>query len=147
MKSTTIKLVDAVELAFSQIEELAGEIRETVDNASEAMSATQRIQTLSDTADTLENWTDRPEIPKVIEDLLITYQEYEQKDLGSRAKRRDAACEIISGTVQGLHEWLETHDEFKETDHYSDVDNLADQLDGAKGEWEYVEFPGFGKSA
>lgn len=143
---TTAKLEDVVGMAFQDIEELASEIRDTVDNATEAQAATQRMQTLGETADTLENWTDPPEIPNIGKELPVTYPEHEVRELNTRAKRRDAAVEKLDACVQAIHEWLEVHDEFKEKEEYSDMDSLADNLEGAKGEWEYVDFPGFGRS-
>lgn len=138
--NTTVE--DAVDAAFSQIRDLAEEIRETVDNASEAQSATQRMQTLGETCDALENYSDPPEIPPAIAKLAMSYGLQVPK---TRAQRRDDAVNIIDNTVAHISEWLEKQPENGDDLHEA-VQGFIDDLEGAKSEWEYVEFPGFGKS-
>ncbi len=55
---------DAAADFYNEVQELAGECREIVDNASEGLAQTDRIQTFESTADTLENISEE-NIPKV----------------------------------------------------------------------------------
>jgi hypothetical protein len=64
----TLKLDVAVDSFYADLEELAGEVREIVDNAGENLANTSRIQTFDATADLLEN-IDRPTEPKLPEAL------------------------------------------------------------------------------
>src|ERR1700722_16372839 len=59
----------AVDEFYSGVESLASELREIVDNATDGLSQTQRIQTLDETASALEELY-RPEISTAAIDLV-----------------------------------------------------------------------------
>lgn len=48
----------AISDAYTELAELRDEVREVVDNAPEGLSETQRIQTLGETADRLDEFVD-----------------------------------------------------------------------------------------
>lgn len=137
MKST---LADAVDAAFSEITTLADEVRETVDNATEAMQATTRIQTLDETASTLEENADAPEIPGVIAALEVSYI---LETCKTRAQRRDFAAGILDNVLSFVGEWCEANPDHGELE---TVHQFTSDLESAKDNWEGVDFPGFGRS-
>jgi adenylate kinase family enzyme len=155
---------------LSELEELANECREIVDNASEGLSQTQRIQTLGETADALESVETSVDIPDSLTDEVVdwTEQEPQRRNRGlSRASRRDNAiagaqavaerCREIENEddpdepEQGADETDEAFQarmaEYEEEDKQladkkSDATALADELENLIGEVEGLEFPG-----
>lgn len=152
-KGTVANVADA----FSALEELAGECREVVDNAPNGLSETQRIQTLGETADTLEgiNAPDEGDLPPGASDLPIEYSEQQGKRL-SRSDRRDnavailrTAIEVLEAREQELRDSLAEDDPDDKPDpdderekHADDIRSYVDELDNAASEAEGVEFPG-----
>ena len=127
--NTTIE--DAISTAFSIIEDLANEVREVVDNAADTnFASTQRIQTLEETADTLEN-TDEPTVPPGLHALEVTVVTF-VKRRQSRADRRDEACAYLAAVIELLQE--------REDD--AEAEELAGELENIQGEWDGAEFPG-----
>ena len=122
---------DAIRSAFSIIEDLANEVREVVDNAADTnFASTQRIQTLEETADTLEQHTeaDVPDALQAIEVTVVTVVKRRQ----SRADRRDEACSYLAAVIDLLNE--------REDD--TEAEELAGELQEIQDEWEGAEFPG-----
>ena len=155
---------------LSELESLAEECREIVDNASEGLKNTQRIQTFEQTADTLEGIDVNVDIPDSLTDEVVDWSEGEQTRKGrslSRADRRDNAiagaqavaerCREIENedepeleerredeTDEGWSEresmWNAEHDEWETRK--DDACTLADTLEELIGEVEGCEFPG-----
>lgn len=148
----------AVADALSELQGLRDEVREIVENASgTGLENTQRIQTLSETADTLDSHVDdEPDAPDAITaepQKQITYVEMTKKRGVSRAQRHDNAIAQLSAAVAGVEEMIEALEaeeekaaeeqkeqiEEKKSDleTYRDaIQELIDNLDGA------VEYPG-----
>jgi hypothetical protein len=103
----TGKLGDVVADAFDELSRLAEEVREVVDIASEGpAAATQRIQTLEETADELEG-IDQPNVPDTLKDLMVTYNEVQSTRKGrglSRANQAGAAVEMLRAASNAVGE-------------------------------------------
>jgi NTP pyrophosphatase (non-canonical NTP hydrolase) len=128
-------VADAVSAAFSIIEELADEVQEVVDNASGTnREYTQRIQTLGDTAETLQNYSE-PAVDEKLADIEVTVH-LVQKRNPSRGDRRDEACAMLATVIAELGE-IEDGNENKEL-----AEDLSSELSDAQDSWESVEFPG-----
>ena len=129
-KSLNMTLEEAVGSAYSMIEDLANEVREVVDAAADTnFASSQRIQTLEETADTLENASE-PTVPDELSKLEVTVGV--MRGVRSRNDRRNEACSYIACVVDVLRE--------REDD--TAAEELADELEEAQNEWENVEFPG-----
>lgn len=136
---------DAVSFAVSELQGLAEEIREVVDNASGTnRENTTRIQTLGETADTLEG-IDEPTLEDGIGDLEVVYHVMmaRSKRIGlSRGDRRDNAVQALDAVIQFLQELQEKEDEKKKDDEEDTYRSLIDDLERIKDDSESVEFPG-----
>ncbi len=135
--------VSSVSDAISELESLAEECREVVDNSGEKLAETQRIQTFSSTADTLEGISE-PEVPDAISSLDISYSESRPSRKGrgtSRATRRDNAVSILQAAVEAAQGFLDDEDN-KEHDARDDVQTFIDEVENIVSEVEDCEFPG-----
>lgn len=153
--STLSSIADAI----SELQSLAEECREIVDNAPEGLSETQRIQTLDETAGYLED-VNEPDIPEGADDLAISYSEAVPTRKGrspSRSTRRDNALAIIGAAVEALEAKVEelreeandARGEDDDSDEGDVADAKADSFDELKTELEEIvsnvescEFPG-----
>lgn len=144
--------VSDAESAIDSLKELGSECREIVDNASDGLRETQRIQTLDETASTLED-LDTPDIPEAVADLSFDYhvQENRRKGRGpSRAVRRDNEVELLSACQSAVDQWIgERTAEIEEEGGSPDEDEAlqeAEQFSSELGEIisnaESAEFPG-----
>jgi hypothetical protein len=145
-KSTSHKttLSGALADAYSALQELAEEVREVVDNASGTnFENTQRIQTLDETASTLEG-INEVTVEGVIGDFEVEYaQSVSSRRRGlSRRARCDNALDIYDTCIQVLQE---KSDEWSEGEHGSEenpYEDLISEIENVKGEAEGCEFPG-----
>lgn len=139
----TTSVADAIGHAWSEIQSLAEEVREIVDNASgTGLENTQRIQTLGETADVLEG-LDEPEVPDALDGTTVSFSEQlpTRRDRGlSRAARASNAESAISAAAEAARAWLEETNE--ESDAYAAVEQLADDLESAASDLSSAEFPG-----
>jgi hypothetical protein len=128
-------LGDAIDSAFEELTELASECREVVDNAEGGLAETERIQTLGATADTLENFSEPPDVPDELSEIKVAY-ELPKRRYDSRGSRAADACVILTACVSVLVD-------IKEDDprHQQAVD-LSCELESAASEVEGCEFPG-----
>lgn len=121
----------------SQLEELASECREMVDNASEGLAETQRIQTFGETADALEGISE-PDMPDELDTVLDTVVAFSEsvptrKGRGtSRSVQRDNAVSMLSAAVEAL----------QDVDDNEAADELATEVQNIIDEAEGCEFPG-----
>jgi len=156
---------------LADLEELASECREIVDNATEGLAQTQRIQTMSETADALENIETAVDIPDSLTDEVVSWTEAYPSRKGrslSRSNRRNNAiagaqqvidaCRAISDDVEEPEEptredgeseadYDKRHDEWADEQQewqtrHDDAEELADTLEGIVNEVEGLEFPG-----
>jgi len=123
-------LGDAVADAFSELEDLASECRQVVDNASasEGLSQTSRTQTLDDTANTLESLIS-PDVAAELAEIGVTPPKH--RKLRSRRDRRDAALATIAACMDAL----DAVDDQGARD-------LRVELEDASSQAEMCEFPG-----
>lgn len=156
--------VSSSEDACSALEELGSECREIVDNASEGLQQTQRIQTFDETAGTLESIS-TPDVPACIADLAIEYTEAvptRKRQSPSRATRCANAVSVLNAAKDAAETWLEEHPEIDcddeeehdakvnageveggyTNDDRSEVEQFISELDDIIGNAEGCEFPG-----
>ena len=149
---TTETNVSSVEDAISQLEELGSECREIVDNASENLQQTSRIQTFDETAGTLEGIS-APDIPECVADLsmAVTTQQSTRKGRGeSRAVRCANEVAVLSAARDAVDEWINTRtgeieDEGGDVDADEDVQAAVEfvgELENIISDAESCEFPG-----
>jgi hypothetical protein len=138
----TVSLADAVSEAFSEISSLAEEMREWADNMEEKFSATQKYETVSETADTLENISE-VEVDTELSAVTVTLQDPKPQRRGySRADRCAQACDILDACVSALEDYASTDDTNRTDAQAEAADELRNELDSAKSDAEGVEFPG-----
>jgi hypothetical protein len=125
------ELARAVNDAFAKLTELAEECREVVDNAPDGLSQTQRIQTLDETANALEN-LEEPSVADELAGIKVSFPTYKTR---SRADRRDASVGIIEACVNALA--LDESDP-----RFQAASDLRNELENAVSEAECCEFPG-----
>lgn len=131
----------AVGDGFSALEDLASECREIVENAEGGLAETQRIQTLGETADTLENLSE-PDVPNALQELAVTYSDQvptDKRRSPSRATRCANACSQLTAAAEAVRTWLE---ENEGKDGANEAEELADALESAVSDAENCEFPG-----
>jgi hypothetical protein len=133
--------VSSIEDATNALEELGGECREVVDNASEGLSQTQRIQTLSETADALDclqSW----DIPEAVRELPIEYDESvptRKRMQPSRSVRCANATSVLQAALEALEAWQADNEKHEEID---EVQQLCSELEELISAAEGCEFPG-----
>lgn len=164
-------IVGDIGSAYTDVQELRDEVREVVENAGENLSQTQRIQTLSETADTLDGSADdEPTVPEGLENLKISYSTFHAygRKGDSRATRMMNAVALMDGVIDALNEFIEDADapidnlvpegldgafmaiseeQLAESDKRAEAlkneaETLRDEIENAKGEFEGVEFRG-----
>lgn len=131
--------------ALSEIVSLAEECREIVDNASEGLSQTQRIQTLDETASVLEGLSE-PDVPEGVE-IDVTYEPFRPRRRPySRAARCGQACYMLGQCIDALEQLIENKKHAEGGDGKDDeilsVENLKDEIESVKSDAESVDFPG-----
>ena len=136
IKSKTEKttIADVISQAYGELEALAQEAREIVDNATEGLQQTQRIQTFESTADELESISEAT-VPEAVASIEIEYPVWQNARKGrglSRADRCSWACALLDCVVDALSE-------------KGDIEEIAeftDTLESDKSSVEGGEFPG-----
>lgn len=125
--------------AFSEIESLAEEMRETFDNMDgNGLGATDKCQRAGEAADALESISE-VEVPECLQDVKVAYTELVNVRKGrgpSRATRLSNALNLLEACREAAEEADLVEDDADERDEF------VNELDNAKGEAEGVEFPG-----
>jgi len=133
-------LQGAIEDGYSRLAELRDECQEIVDNASDGLRETQRIQTLDETANTLSETDSEIDVPETIAELIVNYTEDRRKSKShSRATRCSEATELLSAAKSVAEEWLLENEGTNEGD---EVQSFIDELDEMINNAEGCEFPG-----
>ena len=140
---STDSTVSAISDAISDLTSLGEDCREIVDNASENLQQTSRIQTFDETASALEGLSE-PDVPECVAELPITYSEQISTRKGrgeSRAVRCANSVAVLQAAQEAVAMWLEdeTNEEHAERD---EVEQLANDIEEIIGEAEGCEFPG-----
>jgi len=140
MRHVECTLEVAVKSGLDELTALAEEIREVVDSAEGGRAQTQRIQTLDETASTLEE-INEPTIEGEIAQINVVYVENipsGRKGL-SRRVRCDNALNALDAAIQAIQEKA---DELEEGDQKKELEGLVNELEDIKGNAEACEFPG-----
>jgi len=126
-------LADALNEAFYDLQELAGEIREWADNMEESFSSTSKYDAVNQAAEDLEGLEELG--PEGFGDLEVEVTTVlpRKKNRGlSRADRCGNACNILDACEAAL----------EALDGNNDAMELAGQIRDAKEAAECVDFPG-----
>jgi hypothetical protein len=139
-----IGLLDAIQEAYSEIETLAQEMRDWADNMEENFSATQKYETVSGTADTLEELQEPDDLfgaPRLaLNDIKITVQDPTPRRGGySRAARNDQVMQLLEQVADALDQASADDTLGAAEDEAAD---LKSELDEAVSELQGCEFPG-----
>lgn len=148
-----MKIEDAVSSFYADIEELASEARDIVENATEALAQTSRIQTFEATADTLENLqaSDTPQLPEALQTMEITVglaEPRNRRQSTSRAVRCENAAGYARAVIDAVREWcdeVEAEEDIEKRpgdDVLTELREWTDELEGHVDEAEATEFPG-----
>lgn len=138
LKTIELFALDAIDIFYADIEELANEARDIVDNAPGSLQDSPRNQTLAETADTLEGLVSSKEDAPAIENApkaKIGISVLGGKKAGgeSRAVRLANACSHASAGVEALRELEEGNE---------DLSTWLDTVEEHISEAEGCEFPG-----
>jgi hypothetical protein len=124
--------------AYSDIETLAEEMREQVDNMEGTPAENlPKFEVVSEAADTLENVNTTPDVPSHIEarEIEYFYSVNKNKRQGpSRVVRLSNACEALRQIIEHLDTEGEKDDALR--DFSSELQDTIDNVEG-------VEFPSF----
>ena len=141
-KAKRIKLIEhestvaeAVEEAFSDLTELANEVRDIVDNAPESLQQTGRIQTLEASADELEN-LEAPDVPDALSKIQLKYALPKRRYLSRQSRMTDSASAILESCVEALNGIDE------QNENRAAAQELASELESAIDATSNCEFPG-----
>ena|ERR1700722_10465476 len=140
-----VSLPDAVSEAFCELQELAQEMRDWADNLEEKFSATAKYETVSSTADTLEQH-EEPSPPENLPALEVHFTDLPQRKRGySRSDRCGQACYILDQCFAELDaeiDRLETEDKNSNTDLIDTLSEYRDEIGNVRDDCEGCEFPG-----
>jgi hypothetical protein len=164
-------VAEAINIAYSTIEELKDELQNWLDNMPENVKGGDKASTLESSIGDMESDSEPGDIPDCIADVSVSWMENIRS--ATRATRRDNAVAAIDAVISECEEQINRLNELEYSDS-SDVlldenaqevdpntysgpypvrgegreeqvgllETLRDDLDSAKGNWENVEFPG-----
>ena len=136
-------LGEIVSMAYEELSNLADEAQEIVDNASEGLSQTQRVQTFEQTAQDLYDAQNEPDIPDGMGEHEVDYQVWSNKNKRrslSRANRCAWACALLETAIDAIDSVI-SEGGFKGVSN-DDAESYKDELDNMKSNAEGCEFPG-----
>lgn len=141
-------VADAIGAAMDEFTQLAEDVREVVDNASgTARENTQRIQTMSETADTLEGLSE-PDVSDTIGKIEVEYNSLLPRSARqplSRADRCQNGIMALDAVVEVLEDLADKWDE-ENKDKENAIDpgyrELINEIENLKSDAEGCEFPG-----
>jgi ABC-type transporter Mla subunit MlaD len=137
----TTTLSAAVADAVAELVSLGEEAREIVDNASENLQQTQRIQTFEETAEALENLNE-PDSVESTNEIPVYYHEgvpTRKRGSVSRQQRCNNAVNMLQAASHAIAGFLDENDGHEDTD---DLDFLRNEIDDIVNAAEGCEFPG-----
>lgn len=138
-------ILDAVELAYSEFQVLGEEMRVAFDDMTEKVQAGTRGLATEEAADQLEQ-LDEPSVPKLIEDITITWSERAPQQKRSLSDRRDSAISILEGVIDALDKKLEEIQMLDDTvdgklEQTNEVESLREDIGNLIDNASSVEFP------
>jgi hypothetical protein len=138
--------------ALSELQSLRDEVQEIVDNASgTGLENTQRIQTLSETADTLGNYVDNePDVPGFMAAEEVQWHEMHNARKGrgdSRDTRNSNAVQALQAAAdaaEAIAERLEQKESATEAEQEQagEARSYAEEVRDISDNVESVEYPG-----
>jgi hypothetical protein len=134
--------------AFTDIGDLADEMGEWRDSLEDKFSGTDKYQTVSDTADTLEEHREEPDnsgVSKLLDGVEISYGEMvlrrkKSRSGPSRSTRLSNCSNRLGAAIGYLEE--RTDEEGLSDDDKTALEEYRDELQGHLDEIDSVEFPG-----
>lgn len=151
--SVTTTVGDAINTAFSTIEDLASELREAYENTPESLQQSGAGEARGEAADTLENISE-PDVPECAQELPVAFTHMPLPRRSSRSDRLAdglgyayQAIEVIEERIEVLTKQQSDNDKddsaVAETQEEIDaLDSLRDEVTTMIEEAESVEFPG-----
>lgn len=140
-----LKLSDAVNEAYSELESLATEMREAFDNMPEGLQGSDKGQAREAAADDLEGISE-PDVPKSLDvetnvvKWTVPARSPSQERRLSRATRRDDAVQTLTAVNDYLEKLQE--DSARSDEEKQEAADFVDELLSAIETAEGVEFPG-----
>lgn len=140
-------VADAVSAAYGLLQELRDEVREVVENASEGLRQTGRIQTLESTADALDGFCDdEPSLGDTVDDWCATTEVSYSVETSRRGLSRRARCSNAVAMLQAVVDAMQNHEDPEDaaepSDLHGDLADIAGDIENAISEAENCEFPG-----
>jgi hypothetical protein len=148
--------------AFSEIEELANEMREAFDNTPESLQGSGAGEQRGEAADALESLHgDQPDVPDICTEIQVYF--LPSKDTSSRSKRASAVQDMLSSAAGEIRSYIENYEEDegeekdqkkgeekgqkegeekKDAPDMDELESLADKLEEIGEEVANVTFPG-----
>lgn len=147
-KRFTVSAADLMSEAYGEIQSLAEEMREWYDNAGDNLQQGDKFQTISDSADALENISEQDSVTLMTEEVEVYY--LPSLKVTSRADRASEAAAQLHAVSEALIEFCDEHDEKADPKNekkdvayaYQELRDIADQCEEDAGTVENVEFPG-----
>lgn len=127
----------AVDDSLSEFETLGSEMRDWYDNMPENLQDGDKGSQVNESADVLEGIDTSIDVPEVLKELPIKYEERQAKQ--SRAARRDYAVRLLQEAIDAANTWVEGNEKHEAMD---DVEAFLDEAQNALDEAEGVDFPG-----
>lgn len=124
--------------AFSELTTLGEEMREAFDNTPESLQSAGVGERRGEAADALENLNE-PEVPEIVAEIVVKWQEPPPKRRMSRSDRRSDATCMLEQAIDAVENWLNENDTH---DQHGEVEAFRDELESQKDEADSVEFPG-----
>lgn len=152
----TTSLEDLLSAAQSEVETLAGELRDWHDNLPEGINSSDKAAEIDEAASTLEN-INFPEVPEGLCDIKVLHLPSLEQD--SRPKRGAEVVSMLEDAIGALNSKLEDRsqaiDDAKEPDDVAslgkdetgpqekiaEIESLVSDLEDVNGELENVTYP------
>jgi hypothetical protein len=127
----------AVGDSLSEFESLGEEMREWYDNMPENLQSGSKGDEVSEAVDALENINTSIDVPEVVKELPVVYEERQGKT--SRSARCGYATTLLGVAISQVEAWIEANEGHADMD---DVEAFRDEAQNALDEAEGVSFPG-----
>lgn len=152
----TTSLEDLLSAAQSEVESLAGELRDWHDNLPEGINSSDKAAEIDEAASTLES-INLPEVPDGLCDIKVLHLPSLEQD--SRPKRGAEVVSMLEDAIGALNSKLEdtsqdmddakkpedgaspSKDETDPQEKIAEIESLVSDLEDVKGELENVTYP------
>lgn len=138
----TTPLEDLVSTAQSEVESLAGELRDWHDNLPEGINSSDKAAEIDETASTLENIT-FPDLPDSVTTTKVLH--LPALELDSRPKRSAEVVSMLEDAIAALNskadDLRQTPEDADPQEMIAEIESLVSDLEDIKGELENVTYP------